>query len=162
MALQSTSKLTRVARYFIHLANKQKSAITNKKLQKLVYYAQAWSLVLRNKRLFTDEVEAWVHGPAVRVLYGQYKKFGFSAIDEDVASESIESISAEEKKLLNDIWRVYGKFDAGYLELLTHSEKPWQIARAELESHQTSSNTITTESMKEFYSQRLREAQSAK
>ena len=40
-----------VALYFLKLAGKEKEPITNKKLQKLVYFAQAWSLVLRNKKL---------------------------------------------------------------------------------------------------------------
>ena len=67
--VKKTSALT-VADYFLYKANKEKKPITNKKLQKLVYYAQAWSLVLNNKKLFSEPIEAWVHGPAVRSLYG--------------------------------------------------------------------------------------------
>lgn len=161
MPLLQPSKLTEVAQYFIHRANQQPSVITNKKLQKLVYYAQAWSLVLRDQKLFSEEIEAWVHGPAVRSLYGQYKQFGFTGIRENIDPNSFKQLSAEEKSLLDEIWKVYGKFDAGYLEMLTHSEAPWQTARAGIESHQSSSNVISTESMKEFYTQRLTQSQSA-
>jgi uncharacterized phage-associated protein len=69
-----------IGRYFIYLANQNHKPITNKKLQKLVYYSQAWSLVLNNKKLFNEPIEAWVHGPAVRSLYCRYKNFGFSPI----------------------------------------------------------------------------------
>ena len=36
--------------------------LTNLKLQKLLYYAQAWYLVLLNKPLFAEDFQAWAHG----------------------------------------------------------------------------------------------------
>lgn len=147
-----------VGKYFIHLANQDKKAITNKKLQKLVYYSQAWSLVLNDKKLFKDHIEAWVHGPAVRSLYVKYKNFGFSPIVEEVDVSSIK-LSKGDKELLGEIWNVYGKLDAGYLEMLTHSEKPWQDARSGLQSYENSENEITPKSMKSFYSEKLEKAQ---
>ena len=38
--------------------------ITNKKLQKLLYYVEAWNLVYKSS-LIDDDFEAWVHGPVV-------------------------------------------------------------------------------------------------
>lgn len=157
MARDKTLKALDVGRYFIYLANQDQKPITNKKLQKLVYYAQAWSLVLNNKKLFGDPIEAWVHGPAVRSLYGQYKNFGFSPIAEKVELNSIE-ISSGDKKLLDEIWKVYGKLDPEYLEMLTHSELPWQEARSGLQSHENSKNEISHRAMKSFYSMRLEKA----
>ena len=145
-----------VGKYFIYLANQEKEPITNKKLQKLVYYSQAWSLVLNDKKLFEDQIEAWVHGPAVRSLYVQYKKFGFNPITEDVDVSSIK-LPNDDKKLLDDVWKVYGKLDAEYLEILTHSEDPWQDARRDLQSYENSNNGIAVESMKKFYSAKLAE-----
>lgn len=147
-----------VGRYFLFLANQDKKPITNKKLQKLVYYAQVWSLVLNGKKLFNEPIEAWVHGPAVRSLYGQYKGFGFNPIQEDVKSDSIR-IFGKEKILLNEIWKVYGGFDAGYLEMLTHSEKPWQEAREGLQSYENSGNKISLKTMKGYYSEKLEQIQ---
>ena len=115
-----------VGRYFIHLANQENKPITNKKLQKLVYYSQAWSLVLNDKKLFNEPIEAWVHGPAVRSVYVEYKRFGFSPITAQVADTDVKNIGGKTKALLDNVWSVYGKLDAQYLEMLTHSEKPWQ------------------------------------
>lgn len=157
-ARAKTLKVLDVGKYFIHLANQDKKPITNKKLQKLVYYSQAWSLVLNDKKLFSEPIEAWVHGPAVRSLYVQYKNFGFSPITEDVDVSSI-SLSADNKKLLDEVWKVYGKLDAGYLEMLTHSEQPWQEARNGLQSYSNSNNEITPKAMKSFYSAKLEKAQ---
>ena len=41
----------------------QKGSMTTMKLQKLVYYSQAWSLVWDEKPLFEEAIEAWANGP---------------------------------------------------------------------------------------------------
>jgi len=58
------------------------------------------------------------------------------------------------------VWKVYGKFDSRYLEMLTHSEGPWQDARNNVQSYENSENEITTKSMKSFYSKKLEEVRS--
>lgn len=151
-------KAVDVGHYFICLANQQKKQITNKKLQKLVYYAQVWSLTLYDKKLYDEPIEAWVHGPAIRSLYNQYKKFGFDPIKEEVESGELEKIPAETKQLLNRIWKIYGSLDAGYLEMLTHSEEPWQKAREGLQDHESSHNEISPNSIKIYYVEKLKEA----
>ena len=147
-----------VAEYFIDKSNKDLRSITNKKLQKLVYYSQAWSLVLSDEELFEEKIEAWVHGPAIRSLYIKYKSFGFSPIKKEPDITSLNSLSASIKNLLANVWSVYGGFDADYLEMLTHSEKPWQEAREGLQSSENSENKISLEIMKTFYSQKLETA----
>ena len=144
-----------VAEYFIDKANKEKKPITNKKLQKLVYYAQAWSLVLKKKKLFDEKIEAWVHGPAIKSLYVKYKSFGFNPIQKEADQASLKNLSSENKKLLDNVWSVYGGLDAYYLEMLTHSETPWQEAREGLQSSQNSENEISIKAMKSFYSKKL-------
>ncbi len=143
-----------IGRYFLYLANNENKIITNKKLQKLVYYAQAWSLVLHKKKLYSEPIEAWVHGPAIRSLYVQYKKFGFEPIREDVRIGMID-FSKKIKNLLDNVWKIYGKMDAGYLEMLTHSEKPWQEAREGIQGSESSNNEILLKTMKNFYTEKL-------
>ena len=62
----------RVADYIIRSAHESGELITNLKLQKLVYYAQAWHLALFDEPLFDDPIEAWVHGPVVSSLYSKF------------------------------------------------------------------------------------------
>ena len=151
----------RIAEYFIWKSESEKRPITNKKLQKLLYYAQAWSLVMRNKKIFQDKIEAWVHGPAIRAVYAQYKKFGFNPITISISKESIDKIPTDIKKFLNQVWAAYGKFDAAYLERLTHSETPWQKARDGLEAYIGSENEISLLVMEEFYGEQLKAARAA-
>lgn len=147
-----------VAQYFVWLSNKEGKPVTNKKLQKLIYYAQAWSLALMDKKIFEDKIEAWVHGPAVRSVYGKYKMCGFNPICEEISSDEIDKIPEVVQNLLNDVWKVYGKYDGEYLELLSHSEDPWQKARQGLEPSIGSENEILPEEMKVFYKAKLQMA----
>ena len=152
---QTTDRITAlsVAEYFLEKARKargEKKKMTNKKIQKLVYYAQAWSLAVYNEPLFSEEIEAWVHGPVVPSLYERFKVFGFGPISHNATNTS-DQFSKKQLRLLNDVWKVYGKYDAEYLELLTHSEMPWQKAREGISDVEHSSNKIDVEVMKEFY-----------
>ena len=107
------------------------------------------------KKLFNEKIEAWVHGPAIKSVYIKYKDFGFNPIEKETDRDVIKSISADSQKLLDSVWSVYGNLDAGYLEMLTHSEKPWQEAREGLQSSENSENEISLKTMKKFYTQKL-------
>ena len=50
------------------------SEMTNKKLQKLCYYAKAWYLAIYDQNLVEEQFHAWVHGAVQPALYFQYKK----------------------------------------------------------------------------------------
>ena len=51
----------------------RKPDITTMKLQKLCYYAQAWSLVWEEEPLFDEEFEAWANGPVCPELYAAHR-----------------------------------------------------------------------------------------
>lgn len=146
-----------IADYFLYKSGQEKKPITNKKLQKLLYYAQGWSLGARGEKLFEDKIEAWVHGPAIRSIYVAYKNFGFDPITRQIVETDIVAIPDHIRRFLDEVWTVYGKFDAEYLEHLSHAEKPWQTARSGLEAHSASENEITPESMQEYFSAKLKE-----
>lgn len=159
-SLSDEKKLFAIANYFIEKNRLEKKGLTNKKLQKLLYYSQAWNLVLRNKKLFEHEIEAWVHGPAVPVVYFAYKDYGSAEITEEVGKKGISLLHEDEKELLDAVWDVYGKYDANYLELLAHSEYPWQEARKDTSPHEASDKVISTKTMRRFYGQKIEEAKS--
>jgi uncharacterized phage-associated protein len=70
-----------VARYFLCRVDREAGdTISPLKLQKLVYYAQAWSLVFRSQPLFDQDIEAWVSGPIVRDVWQEYKAYKYSDI----------------------------------------------------------------------------------
>ena len=150
-------KALAVANYFLYKNSLDQKELTNKKLQKLLYYSQAWSLALNNKKIFPDKIEAWVHGPAVPSVYFVFKDFGFETISKPADRRLISCLTPEEKKLLDDIWLVYGKYPADYLEALSHSEKPWQTARERMENYEISDREIAPEIMKSYYVEKIKE-----
>src|SRR5437016_8859052 len=70
----------KIADYLIAFAHRVGDPISNLKLQKLLYYAQAWYLALHNEPLFPESIEAWVHGPAVPPVYGKFKGWAWQPI----------------------------------------------------------------------------------
>ena len=142
--------------YFIWKGQSDKKNVTNKKLQKLLYYAQAWHLVFKGKPLFKDKIEAWVHGPTVGIIYDQFKSFGYNNIEKDIETNNFKKISKSVLDILDEVWRVYGKYDGNFLELLTHGETPWQEARGNLETFEPSGNTISLKTMKKFYGDKIK------
>lgn len=142
-----------VADYFIRLANETGSFVSNLKLQKLVYYAQAWYLALNDAPLFQEDFQAWIHGPVIPTLYQKYKDFGWRPIIQDVNPRLPEVI----QEFLNEVAEEYFACDAYELEQMTHIEDPWNCARNGLPSDTPSNAVIKKEWMKEYYSSRVEE-----
>ena len=141
-----------VANWFL-----SQDCMTHKKLQKLCYYAQAWSCALFNKPLFDNEIQAWVHGPVVTELYHVYADYKWNSIPQQDFDESL--LCSDSLQILNAVYNTYGKFSGDQLESLTHSELPWQEARGDLEPWEACTNSISFESMKSYYGKKYAEAQ---
>lgn len=154
-----SKQLDAVSDYFVQKCYAADTTVTNKKIQKLAYYAQAWHLVFNDgKSLFPDKIEAWMHGPAIRTLWYKYKEYGYQNVPN--VTKNIE-VSPPVKSLIDEIFDVYGHFDAEYLEALTHREDPWIKAREGLMPFDTSSNTISLKSMQDFYGTKLKASTTA-
>lgn len=128
--------------------------ITHLKLQKLLYYAQVYSLLSVGRRLFNNHFEAWVHGPVCPEVYNNFKQYskntdlGF-ALQNQINKEF--SLSYSDQNILNIILNTYGKLSGEQLEFLTHREKPWIIARDGLEFWESGDRKITDESIRKSY-----------
>jgi len=144
---------SKVADYFIKFANERGSFLSNLKLQKLVYYAQAWHLALHDTPLFKEDFEAWVHGPVIPELYQEYKKFGWQPILKDANPELPENV----ENFLDEVAKEYFACDAYELEQMTHAEDPWNLARGDRLPDEPCNEVIKQEWMKEYYKSRVEE-----
>ncbi|MBX3368039.1 MAG: SocA family protein [Phycisphaeraceae bacterium] len=140
------------ARHLLHLASAgdEPVPVTHMQLQKLAYYAQGWSLALRAAPLFASRIEAWPHGPVVTDLYRVFAPFRASAID-PAEGRGAHNAAEGEIRLLESIWRGYGRFSGSYLRELTHAEAPWLDARRGLSEDAPSNAEITHESLRTFF-----------
>jgi uncharacterized phage-associated protein len=139
-----------VAQCLISLSHEKQNPVSNLKLQKLLYYSQAWHLALLKCPLFEEDIEAWVHGPVVPKVFRRYRECKWNAIP-DPGMNSKPAFFEH----LEEVWRVYGSLRAFDLERLTHSEEPWKTARAGIPPDASSNEIITKPSMQEYYSSRL-------
>lgn len=145
----------KITDYLINKGIKDGNPVTNKRLQKLLYYIQAWHLAINKEPIFEDKIEAWIHGPAIRSIYEEYKSYVANPIDR-VSNENIATeLGGGVTSFVDRIVGAYSKYDTATLEYMTHAEDPWQKARKGLELNESSNNEITQESMREYYTARL-------
>lgn len=138
-----------VAAWFLNeIDRKAGDSITNLKLQKLVYYAQAWSVALLNQPLFPEEIEAWAHGPVVEGVYQKYKEYRYDAIPR---SPRKPSFTPQELTVLEDVLAIYGEHSARFLEDLTHDEDPWRTTWGDRPPTSRSRQQIPLARMRNFY-----------
>jgi uncharacterized phage-associated protein len=114
------------------------------KLQKLVFYAHAWYLGLKDTPLYEDDVFAWPWGPVVPSIYSEFRDFGRKPIVGRKATTVrktgpghldfrlvVPSVEDEEAKaFLKQIWDVHQKFTGVQLSNATHNPgEPWTVVK---------------------------------
>jgi uncharacterized phage-associated protein len=120
-----------VARYFVFLAaqaEEEGDALCPMRLQKLLYYAQAWHLGATGAPLFAEAIEAWPYGPVVKALYPVFKGFGLAIPASEGADP--QALSERQKAFVRSVWDRYKRFSAIGLSQMTHQEVPWIEADA--------------------------------
>ena len=133
-----------VAEYML----KKQSPMTTMKLQKLVYYCQAWSVVWDSKPIFKDRIEAWASGPVVPSLYNIHR--GSFLID-NLSIGNPNNLTEPEIETIDAVLQTYGDKSAQWLSDLTHMENPWNDARKGIPSGQNCEEEITLSSLEEYY-----------
>ncbi|EEV6044720.1 DUF4065 domain-containing protein [Escherichia coli] len=143
------STANNIADYLLFFAHEHGDQITPLKLQKLVFYADAWYMALNNDReLIPNQFEAWVHGPVVRELYNRFSDYKWRAIDEEIKRPELPNGVVNH---LDEIYKVFGGFSAYELEQLTHQEKPWILAREGVQEGEPCRNLIDKKITSDFY-----------
>ena len=152
-----------VCRHIINYSNEHDYGVSNLKLQKLLYFIQAYFLT--NKKdsspCFYEKIEAWDFGPVVPDAYHEYKQYGSGDIpsiesyilfDEDNIWNServsfVDNIIEDEDKLLIDkVVDKFADYSATDLVSLTHRQSPWIEAYV---PHQN--NEITIDAIREYF-----------
>ena len=130
---------------------RSQGAMPAMKLQKLVYYSLAWSLVWDDEPLFEETVEAWANGPVIRELYDAHRgQFAVASIPDS----DPDLLDSDQRETVDAVLQFYGEKSSQWLSDLTHMEAPWRNAREENElgSGERGQAPITHASMHEYYS----------
>lgn len=121
------------------------------KLQKLMFYAQAWSLVWEEEPLFDDDFQAWANGPVLPALYTRHR--GKFKVDVSLfADANSGSLTDVERGNIDKVLAFYGDKTAQWLSNLTHQENPWLDARGDLPAGASSEAVIPQAAIHEYYS----------
>jgi uncharacterized phage-associated protein len=145
-----------VADYIIWSSHEAGSFISNLKLQKLLYYVQAWHLAVFRRPLFPEKFQAWIRGPAIPEIYQRYQGYRWRNIDEEVKPPDLD---ARTVGFIEEVLTEYGPMDARLLEQLACREDPWVLAREGIAEDEPSTAVIDEETMGNYYRQRLSEAE---
>lgn len=139
------------------------SPMSHLKLQKLLFYCEAYHLAYFKTSLIEEDFEAWVHGPVCREVFDVYKNKAvlykdlvFDGDGSEVMSQIDKiGLSSDQIALLNDVLNTLNAWTAFELESATHREYPWIQARAGVASGDRCANKISKETMREFYKSEL-------
>ena len=148
----------------------KKMSVSPLKLQKLLYYSQAWSMVFfgRDRQLFAEVPQAWVNGPVYPVIYEMWRSRNMCehlmpsdfGIEEDMVESAFEdttknlNLDGDEIQLLEQIVLKYGSKSQNHLIFLTHSELPWCEKREGLEPYERSTKELSLDTMYNYYKER--------
>ncbi len=120
------------------------------KLEKLVYYCQAWSLVWDECPMFRERIEAWASGPVVPELYAEHRG-KFMVHPDDIPGDP-GNLDTEAKETIDAVLQYYGDKSAQWLSDLTHRENPWKDTRYGLPDGARSNHEINLAAIEEYYS----------
>jgi len=150
-----------VCRHVINYSNNKDYGISNLKLQKVLYFIQAYFLISTNKQCFKEKIEAWDFGPVVPEAYREYKQFGSGDIptisfvvdfDKDniwnskVQQYEDDVIASVDKVMIEAVVDKFADYSATDLVSITHRQAPWKNAY-----QQGRNNEITLEAIKEYF-----------
>jgi uncharacterized phage-associated protein len=121
--------------------------LDNVKLQKLLYYSQAWHLAITNAPVFRDRFEAWIDGPVVDKIYQMHK--GTSTFSRWAGNP--ENVDGRVRIIVDAVLSQYGDKSSRELSDLTHDETPWKVTRGTLLPYQRSRRPIPEKVMADYY-----------
>lgn len=143
----SIPSVLHVARRIFELAA---GSVGPMKLQKLVYYCQAWSLVWEDRPIFSEDFQAWANGPVCPELYDKHR--GTYMLKQEFLSDfSGFEFNEADTHTIEEVLSFYGGKETFYLSELTHNERPWRAARDDTPMGEPSNAVISKESMQEYY-----------
>ena len=130
-------------------------AMSAMKLQKLIFYCQAMSLVWDDLPLFEEEFEAWAKGPVCRELFQAHKGKFMLENSNFLKSYNPDTskITSEQKETIDTVMLSLGDLPPYRLSDMVHQEKPWLDARGDCPSGAKCTNVIPKISMLEYYAE---------
>lgn len=98
-------------------------AVESVRLQKLLFYAQAWHLVTMDSPLFDDPIRAFRYGPVVHSVWTNYR--GTKTVTRRQAVGDPDALTESEREVVDAVIEAYRRIKPFEMADLTHEEAPW-------------------------------------
>lgn len=145
--------------YIITKISASGETMSNLKLQKLAYYADAWYLAFFDEKLVDEGFQAWIHGPVSRAIYNRFSSskslYSDITIADCTPGFDLSSIPAKAAAHIDSVLEVYGAFTGAQLEDMTHKEEPWIKAREGYRPSERCEEIIDRDITRDYYRSRL-------
>ena len=147
-------KVLDVARFVINYCNDKGYDISNLRLQKQLYFIQAYYLGIKNKSaLFNEDFEAWDFGPVVPCVYQEFKSFGGNDIPKvtryfenlTIVDYNENIISKSDRANICHVVELLKNVSTSKLVSITHGQTPW------MDAYGLPNNIITKESIERYF-----------
>lgn len=140
----------KVANTLLKMADGAGEPLTNMKLQKLLYYEQAYHLAYFDTPLFKEDIHAWFYGPVVPCVYEKYKDYKNGMISHNATDGEVEFKTNREWVLFRNVFDALVAYSAIGLMRMTHRETPW----VEADAHEQ--DVITLSSIKSYFKNKIK------
>lgn len=150
LTTEKSSNLSKIEMAVGYFLNKCED-ITPLALQKILYYVQGFYFAFYGKFIFSEDCEAWIHGPVYKSVYYKYCNYKFDPIKEDTYFDDSQ-LTLSEKIIFDSIINYFCCYSGKILENFTHNESPWLEARKDLSPIVPSDIIITKESIGDYFS----------
>ena len=130
--------------------------VTPLALQKMLYFIQGIYMVLFGVELFSEDCEAWAHGPVFKDVYDVFKNFKYNPIDDTrfaIFQNKFNELSENARRVINLVVESFGMYSGKTLEQITHGETPWKDARINCLPDEPSHEVILKEAIKKYFSE---------
>ncbi|RJG36725.1 Panacea domain-containing protein [Motilimonas pumila] len=118
----SSSDIHEVANYLIR---ESQIGITHRELQKLLYFSQGFYLAQYGEPLFSENMDAWQHGPVNSSIWGRFRQYGYNCLD--VAEDaSTATLNDSKKQFLAGILSSFLVLGQSNLIDMSHTDYPWE------------------------------------
>ncbi len=136
----------------LSLSGREPDPLTHLRLQKLLYYAQAWSLVIRDSELFPEIIEGWRFGPVVPAVFNHLPDGRKAGEIDAMHFEGVPELPESEKDFVRCVWEAYKGYSATALADQTHREQPYLNAWKERSSDAEGHDPISIGDLQDYFS----------
>lgn len=105
-----------------HLLVNSPYGLSNRELQKLLYLAQGFYLARTGEPLFTEDFQAWRHGPVHSGIYHRFKNYGYHSINRP---QEIRPLAPAIMAFIASIAIAFGTTGQQDLIEFSHMDSPW-------------------------------------